>query len=308
VIARLGLVLVVFLAASPRAAAQLRTPTILGLVHTSGDNNPPLAGAEVMIGSRKTATDARGQFRIDSMPVGEYDITIRHIGYRPLHSKVVVSASEPTTPEYFMKFSPYLLPDVVVESRRVGIYGVVRDLADRPIAGASVEIIGFNGRLLITDSLGRFSLPDAHKGGYLIRAAGDGYVERRLTVEVESGKGRDVTVQLAPGERRPVGNREATALFDLRQSLATGVARSRMMGQDVARYGSISVCEVPRIRIVAGPYPRGVLNGEKEIPVGQLCTWRMDEVAMIQLIPGTTRYTRGGPVHEDGYVILWEKW
>jgi len=307
-IVRLGLVLGVLLGVSPRAAAQARVQTILGLVHTSGDSSPPLAGAEVMVGSRTTVTDARGQFRIDTIPVGEYDIIIRHVGYRPLRSRIVVSASEPTTLEYFMKFSPYLLPDLVVESRRVGIYGVVRDLADRPIKGASVEIIGFNGKVVITDSLGRFSLPDARKGGYLIRATGDGYVERRLTVEVQNGKGRDVTVQLAPGESRTVGNREAAALFDLRQSLATGFSRSRMMGQDVARYGSMSVCDVPRIRIVAGSYPRGVLNGEKDIPVGKLCTWRMDEVAMIQLVPGTTRYTRTGPIHEDGYVILWEKW
>jgi hypothetical protein len=290
------------------AVAQARLQTIIGLVHTSGDSSLPLAGADIQLGSRKTSTDARGQFRIDSLPVGEYDITIRHIGYRPLRSRVVVSPAEPTTLEYFLKFSPYLLPDLVVESRRVGIYGAVRDLADRPVKGASVEIIGFNGKVIITDSLGQFSLPDARKGGYLIRATGDGYVERRLTVEVQNGKGRDVTIQLAPGESRIVGNREAAALFDLRQSLATGVARSRMMGQDVARYGSMSVCDVPRIRMVAGSYPRGVLNGEKEIPVGQLCTWRMDEVAMIQLVPGNTRYTRTGPIHEDGYVILWEKW
>lgn len=307
-IGRLVFALAVTVGASSPVAGQARFQTIFGLVHTARDSSRPLAGAEVQVGGRHTATDSLGQFRIDSMPAGKYDITIRHIGYRPLRSQIMVSVSEPTTLEYFMKFSPYLLPDLVVESRRGGIYGVVRDMADRPISGASVDVLGLNGRVVITDSLGQFSLPDARNGGYMIRVTGDGYVERRVTVEVQNGEGRDVKVQLAPGGSRPVGNREASALFNLRQSLATGVSRSRMMGQDVARYGSMSVCDVPRIRIVAGSYPRGVLNGEKEIPVGQLCTWRMDEVAMIQLMPGTTSYTRTGPIRQAGYVILWEKW
>lgn len=300
--------LAVLVALGAPASAQSPVQTVSGVVATSGDRSVPLAGAEVLIGARRTSTDAQGRFRLDSMPPGEYDITLRHIGYRPVRSKVVIAAGESTVLEYFMKYSPYLLPEVVVESRRTGIYGLVRDLVNRPIPGARIEVLGLNGSVITSDSLGRFAMPEARRGGYLIRVTRDGYVERRLTVEVQNGRGRDVTVQLAPGASRSVGNREATALFDLRQSLAVGTSRSRMMSADLARYQSISVCDVPRVKMVAGSFPRGVLNGEKDIAPGQLCFWHMDEIAMIQFVPGTTRFTSAGPVHEDGYVILWEKW
>ena len=80
------------------------------------------------------------------------------------------------------------------------------------------------------------------------------------------------------------------------------------MGAEVARYGSLSVCDVPRVRNLVGEFPRGMLNGERQILPGQLCTWTMDEIAMIQLVPGMTRRDRGRIIREPGYVILWEKW
>ena len=143
----------------PEARAQVQS--ITGTVHTSGDSLLPLAGADVLVSGRKAVTDARGRFRIDSLPPGEHALTIRHIGYRPLRARVVVVATEPTDLTYFMKHSPYLLPDLVVESRRTGIYGQVTDLTGRPVAGAVVDAIGFNGDSVRTDSLGMFSLPKA---------------------------------------------------------------------------------------------------------------------------------------------------
>lgn len=91
---RAALPLLVAALAKPAAAQQ----SILGLVRRIGDS-VPVVGAEVSIGNRTASTNAAGRFRIDSMAPGQYPVAIRSIGYRPVHSRLAVVASEPTEVE-----------------------------------------------------------------------------------------------------------------------------------------------------------------------------------------------------------------
>jgi hypothetical protein len=66
--------------------AQEVTGGMLGRVQTTGGE--PVAGAIVtatsasLLGERTTTTNARGEYRFILLPVGEYDVEIRFIGYR----------------------------------------------------------------------------------------------------------------------------------------------------------------------------------------------------------------------------------
>jgi carboxypeptidase family protein len=73
--------------AATRLSAQATTVTIQGRVR--GDKGSPLPGAQVEVisqqtsGSRATAADDDGSYRIMGLAPGMYDIVVRAIGYRP---------------------------------------------------------------------------------------------------------------------------------------------------------------------------------------------------------------------------------
>lgn len=290
--------------------AQMPVKTIQGIVRAIGDSGAPLAGASVQIGKRSATSNADGSFRIDSVPYGFHQVVIRRIGFQGSRSVMSVFAGSQDFWEFFLTQSPYRLAEEMVEGRRTGLYGVVTDRFQKPLAGAKVEAIGNGGDIQTTDSAGRFVFPNALVGAYMVRASLKGFVERRLMLEVERGKGMELSVALTPGAWRKTSHADAAALFDLRRSLAFGLRRDRMVGEEITRYGSLSVCDVPRVRVAGGDGDRAsaILNGERLMPPGELCSWNMDEIAMIQFITGSSRRTPRGPVRGGTRIVIWEKW
>ena len=275
------------------AIIQQPVRAVEGLVRATGDSGAVITGADVRIGGRSAMTDAAGRFRLDSIPFGERLIVIRALGYAAHRSMITVDGDQARW-EFRLRPGPFNLPEVIVEARRLGIYGTVTDLVLRPLAGAKVEVIGNRGGTVVTDSTGRFAFPEAVFGGYLIRATHPRYAERRVMVDVERGKGKNVGLPLGPGPGRQSTRAEAGALLDLRRELAMSPRRMRMVGEELVRYGTLSVCDVPRVRLVVGRNQLGVLNGERVMMPGELCSWNMDEIGMIQFF--------------NGHVVIWEKW
>jgi hypothetical protein len=72
-------------------------------------------------------------------------------------------------------------------------------------------------------------------------------------------------------------------LFDLDTRLAMGFRRHFMTGSDLERYGTLSVCQVPRIKIAIGRQQRARLNGETVLLPGQVCAWQANEVALFEI-------------------------
>ena len=281
------------------------TQPINGLVRQIQDSLP-IAGAEVMIGPRVTTTNAAGRFRVDSMPAGTYPITIRKIGYRPVRSRIAVVESEPTEAEYYMLPAPLLLPPVIVEATRKGVYGSVGDTAFKAIVGARVEVLGYRGGVAMTDAQGRFAFPEADRGTYVVWITHLAYEERRLLLEVPQGEGRELAVRLGHAFVRRLHS-EASALYELGRRLATRFRRERMTESELTRYGSMSLCDVPRVRSVTRDQPQALLNGIIMLRSTQVCAVRMNELSLIEFIEGGIRRTSRGPVRPAGYLIIWEK-
>jgi hypothetical protein len=201
---QLGWCLALWPAALP---AQQPIQSVTGIVRDTA--GAPLAGADVLLGTHKATTSPSGAFRIDSLRPGQYAITIRMVGYNPVHSRVLVVASEPTEMEYFLLPSPQLLAPIVVESRRTGIYGAVGDTSYKAAVGARVVVSGAKGGEALTDSMGRFAFPDADNGVYMVRVTFPGYSERRFSVELKRGEGRELGVLLTARRSNPPPSRKA---------------------------------------------------------------------------------------------------
>ena len=267
----------------PSATAQKPVQSVTGIVRAIADSGAPLAGVDVVIGNRKATTNERGAFRIDSLSPGQYPLIVRRIGYRAIYGRVPVVLKEPTRLEYYMMPAPYLLPTLVVESQRTGIYGVVVDSSLQPLLGAKVAVMGYRGDQMLTDSAGRFAFPNAKDGDYLVSVTSPGYAERRLGVEVPRGKGREMSFRLVPQRWLLREPGVAEALWDLSRRLATTFRRGRMTASELRRFGSMRLCDVPKLISVAGDPTTVVLNGVRVLRRISLCHWRMDEIELIEL-------------------------
>jgi hypothetical protein len=227
-------------------------------------------------------------FRFDSLRPGQYLITIRKIGYTPLRSRIEIGRADSMEIEYAMEQTAPTLPTIVVEGRRAGIFGTVGDTAYRAIRGARVQVVGPGGGEVLTDSAGRFAVPTAGGGTYVVRVTFPGYAERRILVELEKRGGRELGIHLAPS-RRVASRADDHALQDLRIRLGVGLERERLTETQLTRYASVALCDVPQIQEAIGRN-RNIsiafsLNGvtiDTSADVAALCAWRADEVALVE--------------------------
>jgi hypothetical protein len=248
----------------------------------------PLIGADIFLGRRQATTGTRGAFRIDSVRPGQYTITVRLVGYTPLSAEIRVGAQGSVERHYVLVPAPVLLPTIAVEGRRTGIYGVVADPSFHAAVGARVQVFGSRGGEQLTDSSGRFSFPTADRGVYLVRITYPGYGERRISVELKRGEGRELTTVLTPSSVLPFRGDE-WALKDLRLRLAMGMRRERMTADELKRFGSTPVCEIP---LEGGGAPVIIVNGltvYRDMPLRFLCFWRADQVELVESGPDVCR-------------------
>jgi hypothetical protein len=272
-------------------AAQERSHELRGVVRDTAGG--PLAGVEVLLLSprRNTVTDAQGRFRLVEVPGGERRLLIRRIGYLPVRPSARVPQAEGDTLRVTLLPAPQLLPALIVESERGGIRGVVGDSGYHALPGTLVELLG--GRLAdTTDAQGRFGFAELRPGHYVLRISRVGYVARLLSVDLGK-KGQEYSIFLA--EYRPGvsdwanSNAAAGALGDLAARLAMEPRRTRMTRAELERYGTASLCDIPRLRSLFRDQrgrprrdPWVLIRGSDWIQNATLCEWSADELDLLE--------------------------
>lgn len=245
-----------------------------------------LAGAEVVVGSKRLLTTSQGRFRFDSLPVGTHLITIRMVGHAALRSPVSVRTGIQEY-NYVLHAIPQVLSTLIVEARRVAIHGTVGDTGFKPLAGVKVHLAGRGGGEAMTDSGGRFAFPLAREGQYAVRAVLAGYAEERLFVELKRGEGVELAIRLRPS-RAITSQADEVAVIDLGRRLVANLAEDRLNSSQLERYGSLGLCDVPEIvgRLKAPPDGLTIiLNGTdilENMSVHNLCSWRATEVELVE--------------------------
>lgn len=301
----------------------------------------PLEGADLLFGTRSVRTNARGAYQIDSLKLGSVFLTVRFAGYVPIRAVIRIEETRPNDLSFVMKRAPFELPAVITQARRTGIYGAVGDTTHHPLEGIRVQVAGVNGGVKFTDSLGAFVFPAADRGAYLVRITGPGFGEQRIPVELNPGEGRQIVAVLTPSTTAS-SHLDDQAFDDLRRRLAFGLHRNFLMPKELARYGSLGLCDVPRIAGMVGRLSSSItviLNGTEVLtgfPISSLCAWRADEISLVEFggdicsdvtgtiaqalstwcsgrtrnvtrsLGGTTGRLRGQP-SGTGFIVIWEK-
>jgi len=254
-----------------------------------------LDGAEVAIPSlqRRIFAGADGAFRFENLKPGEYQVRARKIGFAPQVQSIVVNDSGGVSVFNLIPMPRSLAP-VVSSAARGGLSGTVGDTAYRPLAGATIRVLG-NAGSATTDSLGTFFIP-LRAGTYIASVVQPGYEYRLVSVMIPPDSGRAVTVFLAPLSK-PVAHEEASNLFEFERRLELRSRNhSRVFtrpelqqmgvewGLDAVRRG-VGAVATGRDATWVDADCSVIVNGGPKIV--DLNTLTIDDIEMVEIYPGS---------------------
>ena len=176
---------VLWVAAGSRGQAQqvvAQHPSLRGQVQSPA--GLPLPDAEVTVDGVKGSvrSDAQGIFLVPNVSKGIQTIRVRRIGYLPAVESATVPQGSDTL---FVTLVPMHTELDTVRVRRTlnVLAGIVVDEHNRPIAGASVDLIGSRNGNTKTGDDGWFTFTSVRSGPVIFRAVKPGYVATTQSVQ-----------------------------------------------------------------------------------------------------------------------------
>jgi hypothetical protein len=254
------------------------------VVDTAGN---PIQDAEVTVPAirARVFTHSGGIFRIDSVPIGTFQMRARKIGFA-----AQVRRFEIDSIGGFARFSltPLVqgLPPMVSTAGRRGLSGTVLDQAMHAVPGASVRALGVRANAR-TDAEGKFFLP-VESGRYMVSIAKDSFTTKLISVFIPPDSGRHVDATLTAGGR--IKKEHYWNIEDLRERQAWRGPRDRILftHEDLARMNIEWIYDAvagvgPRLEFTE-PISRDcmvVVDGGPEI--ANLATLTIDEVESVEV-------------------------
>jgi hypothetical protein len=181
---------ILYLASASWAEAQKpagAAPPLRGLVRSVG--GLPLADAEVTVDGIRASvrSDARGGFSVPNVSKGIHSIGVRRIGYLPSVTAVEVPAANALT-LVLVPSRPEL--DTITVTAQVNVLaGVVVDEHNRPISGASVDLIGTRRGTVTTGDDGWFTFTAVRSGPSILHVLRPGFAGATQSVRLDDWRG-----------------------------------------------------------------------------------------------------------------------
>jgi hypothetical protein len=209
--------------------------SIVGIVLDSANRPIENANVGIRIPRREARSGTNGQFTLQDLEPGSYEVAVRRLGYETTVARYVVADSGGVARFCLVSEARSLAPMISSVSRS-GLSGIVGDSTYKAITGAEVRAVGEN-RMTQTDSTGSFYLP-LKPGTYAIWVIKKGFDRQTLSVTIPPDSGRQVAVWLGPP--RPDKNRFASNLEDMRGRLlrANPMYASLVSSETIARFST----------------------------------------------------------------------
>ncbi|HEX7123958.1 MAG TPA: carboxypeptidase regulatory-like domain-containing protein [Gemmatimonadaceae bacterium] len=214
--------------------------TLSGVVRT--EDGAPIQNALVVLdpeGERRTAdTDEQGRFRFDRVAVGEHDLRVVRLGYRPDDRRVRVETGGLEITIVLQRL-PTALDTLRVVARETGVFGmVVEQETFNPIANAAVTVMRTSARAR-TGPNGQFTLFGLEPGSYVVWASASGRLPTTISVVVPKDSAVELLLSLiplsAPGARRLA---QPLADFEVRTRTASRTSSALVPRQEVVAHGN----------------------------------------------------------------------
>ncbi|MCB1629570.1 MAG: carboxypeptidase regulatory-like domain-containing protein, partial [Xanthomonadales bacterium] len=146
---------------------------LLGEVR-SADDDQPIAGAVVSVGSDSTTSDADGRFLLQPLPPGDFSATVASQGF--LDSGITGVLVSGVNDAGVVRLQPESTAGLSQLS------GQVRDASNgTPLVGALVEVLQ-TGQRALSDTQGDYQIADINTVPFSIRASLGGYQSREVQI------------------------------------------------------------------------------------------------------------------------------
>jgi hypothetical protein len=285
------------------------TPPLRGHVRSAGGQ--PLPDAEVNVdGARSSVrTDATGAFSVPNLSKGIHTISVRRIGYLP-------AAVEIETPQANDALTFTLVPsrqelDTVKVRARINVLGgIVVDARNRPIAGATVDLIGdrLRGSADTTGDDGWFTFTAVRSGPIVLHVVKEGYVGVTQSIDLKDWRGvvvhmASMDTTLSKSKQRMLaglGNTSRHVWLETLQRLSRRNVQSIVVTrEELAPLGDIplgeaitrapSAVNLLRDMQVSRNVACVLLNGYQMIGQVSLDNYDSDDVEFVELYPSYMR-------------------
>lgn len=316
-------------------------PNVTG--HVTAVGGIPVAGVEVKLDgtSLTTRTDTRGSFAFVNAPSGVQELAFRGIGYLPARASIRVPEKSLDVAVTMLP-APAMLDTVKVRERINVLSGIVVDEHDRPVPGATIELITGDKQTLTTGDDGWFILTSVRDGVVAFRTRKEGYYLTNTAVRLNDWRGVVVHIEtldpklseMRRAEASGESNNATVAWKDAGMRMSMKGSRAVVLSEEeLAPFADMSLNEAIK-RTKAGASltfdlqnASGsicvLLDGRRAVGSTTLDAWRAAEVEVVELYPpgtelsGTTaRYLRGagcrtissGSIRRGPfYAVLWMK-
>lgn len=177
IVAALLLLPVQLFAYTPGGSAERNTGTIAGTIVDEMGLGVPSALLVLDKDNRYTLSELTGRYRFLDVPVGEYVLSVKYLGYEEFTAPVQVIAGKETVLNIQLKEEVYTIGEVIIVGE--AIKGQARAL--------SIEKNNSNiTNMVAADHIGRF--PDSNVGDALKRIPG-------ITMQADQGEARNIVVR-----------------------------------------------------------------------------------------------------------------
>lgn len=287
------------------AASGQDAPNLSGRVRSV--SGVPIEGVEVSIdgASMSTRTDRVGKFAFVKAPKGLQVLRFRLLGYLPSRADVRVPTTDSL--EVRMLPTPRSLDTVKVTASVNVLAGVVVGLKDKPVPGASVDMLASGTTTVTTDSSGWFTFTSVRDGTVLLRVRKLGFEPLTTTIRLEDWRG--LVIHLEPLDYNLTGSKLETASgFGARSEfvwtetqhrlLVRGVRSIVVPREELAPYDDLPL-EAAIMRTPTGARLSGdlssagnsvcvLLNGSSAVGPTPLNSYRTADVEFVELYPPGT--------------------
>ena len=327
-----------------RAGAQdpIITPNVTGRVVAIG--GIPVAGIEVKLEgtSHSARTDTQGAFAILGAPGGAQELTFRGIGYLPARAAIRVPEKSLDI-KVTMLPAPTMLDTVKVREHINVLSGVVVDENERPVAGATIQVITGEKQTLTTGEDGWFTLTALREGVVVFRTRKEGYYATNTAVRMNEWRGVVVHIETLDGklskwrqaDAAGESNNALIAWHDAGLRLSMKSSRAVVISEEeLAPFADLSLGQALKWTKGGAALAFDIQNANGQIcilldgrrPLGSttLDSWRAGELEMVELYPPGTelsgtaaRYLRtsgcrtspnpGMRTRGPFYAVLWMK-
>lgn len=213
----------------------------------------PVESAQLVLspGARRAISFEDGTFEILDLASGDYTLSAHRIGYQPASVNVALRASALALTITLVAI-PAQLDSVRVREKASGIRysAVVLDQNDVPVQGAEVVAMGVKSNLL-TDSLGRFTVPGLSRGTLAVRMRKMGYAAYFNSFRIAAERADTLYMGRLPVTMTPTQINELSgfgldywAYRDLEQRQSwKGAMAGAVSREELAQHGASDLCD-----------------------------------------------------------------